>query len=102
MLYTQMGDIKNAEFMFENVLEMDPNNIHAHNSLGTLFRRENRLKAATEHFRKAVQLDPTLFRPAIIWEGRCSLQVKNKPLFFIFRKLREKGLGARAIERSLW
>ena len=92
MLYTQMGDTKNAELMFENVLQMDPNNIHAHNNLGILFRRENRLKAATEHFRKAVQLDPDFIQARYNLGEVLCLQVKNKPLFFIFLKLREKGL----------
>jgi predicted Zn-dependent protease len=81
---------------------MDPNNIHAHNNLGILFRKENRLKAATEHFRKAVQLDPDFIQARYnLGEVLLSSGQKQAALFH-FSEIARKGVALpRTIEQLL-
>ena len=58
LLYAQTGQNTKARHAFETVLEIDPDNFHAHNNLGILYRHDGRTDTAVVHFRKAVTLDP--------------------------------------------
>jgi Tfp pilus assembly protein PilF len=48
---------ESSEF-FEDALKIDPNLAEAHFNLGLVLHKKNKHKAATEHFRKAVELAP--------------------------------------------
>ena len=54
----QKENFKEAEGLFEQILEKDSQNIYALTSLGVIRYKTNRLKAAENTFRKAIALSP--------------------------------------------
>lgn len=64
--YLQMaGDIfleremhENAESVFNEILQLNPDTINVYNSLGILYRRQNRVEDAIKLYEKAIKIDP--------------------------------------------
>ncbi len=64
--YLQMaGDIfleremhDNAESIFNEILKLNPDTINVYNSLGILYRRQNRTEDAIKLYEKAIKIDP--------------------------------------------
>ncbi|HNY63827.1 MAG TPA: tetratricopeptide repeat protein [Deltaproteobacteria bacterium] len=64
--YLQMaGDIfleremhENAESVFNEILQLNPDTINVYNSLGILYRRQNRIEDAIKLYEKAIKIDP--------------------------------------------
>lgn len=49
---------ENAESIFKEILSINPNTINVYNSLGILYRRQNRIQEAIDLYEKAVKIDP--------------------------------------------
>jgi len=58
LLLVNTGEYAKAEGIFESVLEIDPDNITAHNHLGALLLIVGREDEALSHWRKVVDLNP--------------------------------------------
>lgn len=58
MLLVTRGDYSEAVSLFENVLEMDPDNLTAHNYLGSSLYKLGRENEALYHWRKVIDLQP--------------------------------------------
>lgn len=64
--YLQMaGDIfleremhENAESVFNEILKLNPETINVYNSLGIIYRRQNRLEESIKLYEKAIKIDP--------------------------------------------
>jgi DNA-binding response OmpR family regulator len=64
--YLQMaGDIfleremhENAESVFNEIMQLNPDTINVYNSLGILYRRQNRVEDAIKLYEKAIKIDP--------------------------------------------
>ncbi len=64
--YLQMaGDIfleremhENAEGVFNEILKLKPDTINVYNSLGILYRRQNRIEEAIKLYEKAIKIEP--------------------------------------------
>lgn len=64
--YLQMaGDIfleremhEHAESVFNEILQLNPDTINVYNSLGILYRRQNRVEDAIKLYEKAIKIDP--------------------------------------------
>lgn len=57
LLFTR-GDLDEAARIFSHILEMDPNNLTAHNLLGICFIKMGRESEALYHWRKVIELKP--------------------------------------------
>jgi tetratricopeptide (TPR) repeat protein len=60
----QLGNVEQAEELFERVLKLDPNVKEAYNNLGTIYARRGEHERAREMFRKALAIDPLYVFPA--------------------------------------
>jgi tetratricopeptide (TPR) repeat protein len=60
----QLGEVEQAETLFENVLELNPDVKEAYNNLGTIYSRRKEGERAQDMFRKAIEIDPTYVFPA--------------------------------------
>lgn len=49
---------ENAESVFNEILKLNPDTINVYNSLGILYRRQNRLEDAIKLYEKAIKIDP--------------------------------------------
>ena len=58
LLYVNTGKFEGAEGIFQSVLEIDPDNIMAHNHLGALYLITGRENEALSHWRKVIELNP--------------------------------------------
>jgi tetratricopeptide (TPR) repeat protein len=58
-----LGEVEQAEVLFERVLELNPNVKEAYNNLGTIYARREEDERALEMFRKAIEIDPTYVFP---------------------------------------
>lgn len=56
--YVHAGDLKNAARMFHKALEMNPDNLEAHNNLGNILLRPETAGEAAAHFREVTRLRP--------------------------------------------
>lgn len=64
--YLQMaGDIfleremhENAESIFNEIMKLNPDTINVYNSLGILYRRQNRLEDSIKLYERAIKIDP--------------------------------------------
>lgn len=82
--YLQMaGDIfleremhDNAESIFNEILRLNPETINVYNSLGILYRRQNRLEDAIKLYEKAIKIDPN-DENVHFNMGRAYLELKN-------------------------
>jgi len=54
----ERGDIEDAEALYEEVLELDPEVKEAYNSLGAIYARRDQLGRAKEMFLKSLEIDP--------------------------------------------
>jgi len=52
------GDLTRAENRFKRLLDLEPESIHVHLHLATIYRRQGDLERSREHTDKAVALDP--------------------------------------------
>jgi tetratricopeptide (TPR) repeat protein len=52
------GQLSEAEVLYQEVLEIDPNLAIAHYNLGLLYRNQNNFVGAIEHYETASRLDP--------------------------------------------
>lgn len=60
------GDLKHAENMLRRVLQLNPANLEAYVSLGSLYRAQNRLDEARREFEEVVRREPALTVPATL------------------------------------
>lgn len=82
--YLQMaGDIfleremhENAESIFNEILKLNPDTINVYNSLGILYRRQNRVEDAIKLYEKAIKIDPNDENVQFNL-GRAYLELKN-------------------------
>jgi hypothetical protein len=54
------NNFADAQAAYEQALDNDPGNAHAHNDLGVLFLQQRKMAEAERAFRKAIALDPFL------------------------------------------
>ena len=52
------GNYAQAEAIWKQVLEGDPNNVEAYNNLGNALHKQKKLDESIVQYRKAIQLDP--------------------------------------------
>lgn len=52
------GNLPDAQRDLTRAIELDPNNAEAHDDLGVVYAKFNRLSLAVEHFQTAIRLDP--------------------------------------------
>jgi len=82
--YLQMaGDIfleremhENAESIFNEILKLNPDTINVYNSLGILYRRQNRVEDAIKLYEKAIKINPN-DENVHFNLGRAYLEMKN-------------------------
>lgn len=85
--YLQMaGDIfleremhENAESIFNEILKLNPETINVYNSLGILYRRQNRVEDAIKLYEKAIKINPN-DENVHFNLGRAYLELKNSQL----------------------
>ena len=79
ILYEYLGRLSGAGDSFAAVLRIDPMNQQAHRYLASILQRQNRHRAALEHYFTSVQLNP---RDAKSWHGigRIRTQLKEDSL----------------------
>ena len=65
-MYLRNGMNTAASKEFEEVIKIDPNNLHAHMSLGFLYTDIYKDKAI-EHCKRAIELDRNVFAPYLNW-----------------------------------
>ncbi len=53
----EAGDSETLEQLMRQVLQQDPDNVFAHNNLGTALRAQGKLEEAIGSFRRALELD---------------------------------------------
>ena len=58
LTWLQVAVWSNSQTLFENMLTHTPNNYFAHNNMGFLLKMQGQDRAAAEHFRKAIGLNP--------------------------------------------
>jgi tetratricopeptide (TPR) repeat protein len=81
----EMGNFEEALHLLANVLEREPDNLHAHFCTGIILEQQGDLAAAHEHFRRVTELDP---KDAIAWYWSAStLTDPDNPLVTTSPKL---------------
>ena len=45
-------------FHYSHALQITPNDVQSHNSLGVALAEQGKIKKATDHFRQALEIDP--------------------------------------------
>jgi Tfp pilus assembly protein PilF len=63
MLLAKTGDLKGAKDQLDTALRLDPEQYMAHNSLGELLLKQEKLNEAKSHFEQALRIEPG-FAPA--------------------------------------
>ena len=56
--YKLMGDYKNAEDCFTDVIDMNPNDVLAYNHLGSILSKQKKYDTAQRTFSRGLQIDP--------------------------------------------
>ncbi|MBM4146918.1 MAG: tetratricopeptide repeat protein [Nitrospira sp.] len=56
--YHQAGDVEQAEFLYREILEIQPNNISVLNSLGNILQAKGNLSESADCYQKAIRLNP--------------------------------------------
>ena len=57
-MLAKIGDVQGAGDHLQTALRLDPEQYMAHNSLGELLIREEKLNEAKSHFEQALRIDP--------------------------------------------
>ena len=63
MILVKTGDARAASEHLESALRLDPEQYMAHNTLGELLLKEDKVSEARSHFEQALRIDPD-FAPA--------------------------------------
>ena len=76
--FEEAGDAGNAAVKYAKALELNPNNVKAHISLGNIFENRGDIEKALEHYTRAVQVDSS-FAIARINVGNIYFKKGNMP-----------------------
>ena len=86
LTWLQVAIWSNSQILFENMLKRTQNNYFAHNNLGFLSSVQGQNRAAEEHFRKAIDLNPHYEKAYFNMGVILSDQGKESEAIVYFRK----------------